>query len=222
MATMTRNHYSRLRAYFRCGHRGSPSLADNIDLDLVAAGFIARMDRQFGGAQFVITHAGELELHEEKQREITRRKPHHELAGRLAAWLRDQSRVTWENIELLVDLPTGGRQAIRPDVFSMSTTYDAKRINPCVHEVKVSRSDFLADLAKPEKRGGYAAISEVMYYVAPAGIVDVGEVPPDCGLVVESGVGVFDVLKRPKKRRVELTTHHFMNLILKPGAFHAT
>lgn len=220
MATMTRQHYSRLRAYFRCGHHGSASLADNIDLDLVAAGFIARIDRQFGGAQFVITHGGELELHEEKQREITRRKPHHELSGRLAAWLRDQSRVTWENIELLIELPTGARQAIRPDVFSMAKTYDAKRINPCVHEVKISRSDFLADLAKPEKRGGYAAISEVMYYAAPPGIIDAAEVPLDCGLVIESKEGIFDVVKRPKKRRVELSTHHFMNLILKPGAFH--
>lgn len=63
--------------------------------------------------------------------------------------------MTWQNIELLVDLESGGRQAIRPDVFSVAANYDEKRINPCVDEVKVSRADFLADVARPEKRAGY-------------------------------------------------------------------
>lgn len=221
MDNLTRKHYSRLRQYFQCRADGSASQADNVDLDLVAHGCIARIDRQFGGPRFAITSAGEMELAAENGREIARRRPHHDLAGRLAAWLREQGRVTWENIELLVDRPEGGRQAVRPDVFSMAATYDAKRINPAVHEVKISRADFLSDLAKPEKRGGYAVISEVLYYVAPAGVIVPDEVPKECGLVLEGSIGSFEVVKRPKKRHIELTTHHFMNLILKPGALHA-
>ena len=166
----------------------------------------------------MITGAGIAELQAEFEREKTRRRPHHDMASRLSGWLREQCRVTWENIELMVPRAAGGRQAVRPDVFSLARTYDEQRINPCVHEVKVSRADFLADLARPEKRAAYAQLAEVVYYAAPEGVIRVAEVPDGFGLLEEVDYGVFQVLKRPKKRRVELTTHQFMNLILKPGA----
>lgn len=54
-------------------------------------------------------------------------------------------------------------------------------------------------------------------YVAAAGLIQVEEVPAECGLVVETAEGTFEVVKRPKKRQVHLTPHHFMNLVLKPG-----
>ncbi|MEY8174911.1 hypothetical protein [Burkholderia multivorans] len=184
MTTLSRQHYKRLRFYWQGRGHGCAGNADGIDLDLAAAGLIVRQERNFGGVYFTITNAGEVELAAEKAREIERRRPHHALAGRVAQWLRDQGRVTWENIELLVDRNSGGRRAIRPDVFSMAATYDEKRINPCVHEVKVSRADFLADVALAEKRAGYGKVAEVMYYAAPAGLIDVAEVPSECGLVV--------------------------------------
>lgn len=220
MSTLSRKHYSRLRYFWQGRGQGVTSLADTVDLDLVAAELIVRIERPFGGAYFSITPAGEKELAVEKEREIERRRPHHDLAGRLAAWLRDQGRVTWENIELMTTMVDGQRQAIRPDVFSMAATYDEKRINPCVHEVKISRADFLADIAKPEKRAGYAKVAEVTYYAAPAGMIDANEVPAECGLVVEIEIGSFKIMKRPKKKRVELSTHHFMNLILKQGSLN--
>ncbi|VBQ36325.1 hypothetical protein [Burkholderia pseudomallei] len=219
MKTLSRQHYKRLRFYWQGRGHGSAGNADVVDLDLAAAGFIVRTERPFGGVYFGITHAGEVELAVEKAREVERRKPHQELAGRVATWRRENGRITWENVQLLVDIENGGRQAIRPDVFSMTTTYDEKRINPCVDEVKVSRADFLADVAKAEKRAGYAKIAEVVYYSVPAGMVKPTEVPAECGLLVEHELGQFEVVKRPKKRHVTLTTHHFMNLILKPGEF---
>ena len=216
---LTRQHYKRLRFYWQGRGNGGAGMTDNVDLDLAALGLVERFERLGTGVCFRITRAGEQELAAEKAREVERRKPHHELAGRVAAWRRDNGRITWENVELLVEIETGGRQAIRPDVFSMATTYDPKRINPCVDEVKISRADFLADVARAEKRAGYARIAEVVYYVVPAGTVDPTEVPAECGLLIERGLGEFDVVKRPKKRPVSLTTHHFMNLILKPGTF---
>ncbi|KVN48741.1 hypothetical protein WT12_08320 [Burkholderia territorii] len=219
MRTLSRQHYKRLRFYWQGRADGCAGNADGVDLDLAAAGLIARRERNFGGVHFMITNAGEVELAAEKAREIERRRPHHALAGRVAQWLRNQGRVTWENIELLVDRDAGGRQAIRPDVFSMAATYDENRINPCVHEVKVSRADFLADVALGDKRAGYAKVAEVVYYAAPAGLIDASEVPSECGLLLEIEVGQFEIVKRPKKRPVALTTHHFMNLILKPGTF---
>ncbi|MGZ0002918.1 hypothetical protein [Burkholderia gladioli] len=219
MTTLSRQHYKRLRFYWQGRANGGAGMTDGIDLDLAALGLVERFERLGSGVCFRITQAGEQELAAEKAREVERRKPHHDLAGRVAAWRRDNGRVTWENVELLVDLETGGRQAIRPDVFSMATTYDEKRINPCVDEVKVSRADFLADVARAEKRAGYARIAEVVYYVVPAGTAEASEVPVECGLIVEREFGAFEVVKRPKKRPVALTTHHFMNLILKPGSF---
>ncbi|WP_232427586.1 hypothetical protein [Burkholderia ubonensis] len=132
MTTLSRQHYKRLRFYWQGRGHGCAGNADGVDLDLAAAGLVIRQERNFGGVYFAITNAGEVELAAEKAREIERRRPHHALAGRVAQWLRDQGRVTWENIELLVDRDAGGRQAIRPDVFSMAATYDEKRINPCV------------------------------------------------------------------------------------------
>jgi hypothetical protein len=217
---LSRQHIARLRSYFRCGVRGGAGRGDNVDLDLAAAGYISRSERHSGYAEFAITHAGELVLAAAKADEIARRQPHHELGSRLAEWLRSKGRITWENIQMTIARPEGGRRVVRPDVFSLATTYDAKRVNPCVHEVKVSRADFLADLAKPEKRQGYAAFCEQFFYVAPAGVIEPSELPPHCGLLIERGTGDFEVITRPRRRHVDLGVPEFMNLILKPGTFN--
>lgn len=214
---LSRKHYARLRQYWHAGRNGMTSAGDGIALDLTAAGYL-ELKETGGSLALRITAKGIEELQAELEREKARRQPHHDLASRLSNWLREQGRVTWENIELLVPRPEGGKQAVRPDVFSLAATYDEKRINPCVHEVKVSRADFLADVARPEKRAGYAQLAEVLYYAAPVGIILPAEVPESCGLVVEVTEGVFKVEKRAKKRKVELNTHHFINLILKPGS----
>ena len=212
----TRRHFTRLRHYWHGKARGAPSLTDSIDLDLAAAGLICRRNDDSGVVHFVITEAGVKELSFERDREIARRRPHHDLAGRLSEWLRDKGRITWENIELIAR-DQDGQQAVRPDVFSLVSTYDSKRINPAIYEVKVSRSDFLCDIAKPQKRSGYFKLSEVFFYVCPLGMIEVSDLPEGCGLLVEVDIGNFKVLKKPKKRKIELTVHHFMNLILKPG-----
>lgn len=215
---LSRQHYKRLRWYFQSAD-GAGSLADGIDLDLSARGLIDRVERSGGTVRFRITTAGTAELAAEKEREIERRRPHHSLSGRVAQWLREQGRATWENIEFIVDVPSDGftaRQATRPDVFSLATTRNPAKVCPHIYEIKISRSDFMADVAQPEKRAAYAAIAERVFYVAPAGIVSVEDCPDECGLVVEEN-GVFVVVKKAKKRKVELGATHFMNLILKPG-----
>ena len=214
---LTKKHYARLRQYWLAGSNGMSSFGDGIVLDLTAAGYL-EMRSSGSRLGLAITDTGIAELQAESEREKARRRPHHDLASRLSNWLRDQGRITWENIELLVPKDEGGKQAVRPDVFSLAATYNEARINPCVHEVKVSRADFLADVARPEKRAGYAKLAEVLYYAAPAGLIAAAEVPDGCGLVVEVSEGMFKVEKRAKKRKVGLTTHHFMNLILKPGS----
>lgn len=218
--TLMRKHYSRLRWYFKSPHgAGAGGMGDNIDLDLAALGMIEKSEKFGGVVCFKITQTGIAELSAENKREIERRSPHHSLAGRLAQWLQKQGRVTWENIEFVVEVETFGqigRKSVRPDVFSVMATLNPKNIGPIVHEVKVSRADFLADVAKPEKRGAYSKIAEAVYYVAPAGMIAPEECPEECGLLVETDGG-FELLKKHKRRAVELGAKQFMNMILKPG-----
>lgn len=214
---LTRKHIKRLKFYWQGRANGVPSLTDALDMDLALLGLIERKASAHPPVYFMITEAGMKELAQERDREIERRQPHHDLASRLAAWLRSQGRITWENVELRVGVVGCDRQSIRPDVFSLAVTYEANRINPCVYEVKVSRSDFKADIARPEKRDGYSKIAEIVYYVAPAGMIESVEVPEGFGLIEEVSVGEFQVVHKPKKRKIELTTHTFMNLIIKHG-----
>lgn len=50
-------------------------------------------------------------------------------------------------------------------------------------EIKTSRSDFLNELKRPEKRWLAMMYSHRFYYVAPKGVVDMRELPGGCGLI---------------------------------------
>lgn len=219
---LTKQHYKRLRFYFNS--RGQSSVRDAIDLDLAGLGLIKRQE-SYGRISYSITSAGEKELYEEKQREIKRRSPHHDLGSRLASYLRENGRITWENIEFKIEtFDVQGLKNIysaRPDVFSMAPTYNEEKMNPVVYEVKVSRSDFLSDISKPDKRASYQEICEQMYYVSPPNIIKLDEVPLGCGLIHEIKNGEFKVIKKIKKRKVTIPPKHFMNLILKKGKFNS-
>lgn len=229
---MTRSHWSRLRHYWKGRSRGNGSHFDGMDLELVGAGYVERRGAM-GADTLRITPAGELALAAQHQLEVALRKPHEDLASRLAQWLRDSGRVTWENIECRVDQVALGTLAplhgvdpatvsshVRPDIYSMAKTTVEENMNPAVHEVKVSRADFLSDISKPHKRLAYATFCEALSYACPAGLIRKDEVPAGCGLVVEHQPGEFEVLVRPKRRRVTLSTRHMMNLVLKPGSLN--
>ena len=217
---LTRRHYKRLRWYFAGGTKGATSAADSVDLDLCAQNFILRKEI-YTTLIFAITPAGELALALENAREKERRAPHHELGGRLSQWLRASGRITWENIEFLMEFPAeyGGvfKSASRPDVFSMKPTYNVDQMNPVIHEVKVSRADFLSDIANPAKREAYGAYSEAFSYVCPQGMILPSEIPPGVGLLYEYEQCKFQIIVKPKRKKIVLAPRTFMNLILKPG-----
>lgn len=196
------------------------SQGDGIDLDLCVCGYIQRKE-VYNTLLFIITQAGEHVLAAENALERERRAPHHSLAGRLAQWLRASGRMTWENIEFLTEYENdyGGvsKKASRPDVFSIKPTYNTSQLNPVVHEIKVSRSDFLSDIKRPEKRASYEQYAEAFYFVCPSGLIGTTEIPDGSGLVYEQEVGVFEMVKRAKRKKVILAPRTYMNLILKPG-----
>lgn len=62
-------------------------------------------------------------------------------------------------------------------------------------EVKVSRSDFLADAKKPERRQTLRGIGIYRFYLCPAGIIDVDDLPPRWGLLHVVKGRVVDVVR---------------------------
>ena len=68
-----------------------------------------------------------------------------------------------------------------------------------VHEIKVSRSDLLADLRTPGKRDAYLQVAGACTYVIRHGIAQPDEIPLDCGVMVAAGDRLE--LARPAPRR---------------------
>lgn len=99
---------------------------------------------------------------------------------------------------------TPGRWCIaRPDVYSVRHTSVEAYLHPVVHEVKVQRSDLLADLRRPAKRAAYLALCFECYYVIAAGIAEADEIPPECGVIVAHGPrfeGRLELLRAAPKR----------------------
>jgi hypothetical protein len=81
----------------------------------------------------------------------------------------------------------GGAQ--RFDAFALNTLAHMAMKRVC-YEVKTSRADFLAELKRPLKRRMGMRYSNEFYFVMPATLVSVGEIPPECGLV-EAGYATF-------------------------------
>jgi hypothetical protein len=212
----TKVHGSRLQQYF--GNRCCQPLNDGVDLDLMAWQFVAFDTERI--RQVRILEAGIAKLAELREIRLQNARPHHALAGRLAKWLRDSGRLTWENTEFRAKDPNAAsaeyQNFVRPDVFSIVATLNPARVAPMVHEVKVSRADFLADLAKPSKRVCYSALAGAVYYVAAEGLIRPEEVPDGFGLLVETETGVFNKIKNVRQKPIKLDDRTLLKLVLKP------
>jgi hypothetical protein len=87
---------------------------------------------------------------------------------------------------------TGHRhhEAQRLDAFALNCLpyHGMKRI---CYELKASRADFLGEIRRPLKRRIGMRFSNEFYFVTPAGMLDLLEVPVDCGLI-EVGIAETD------------------------------
>jgi len=70
----------------------------------------------------------------------------------------------------------------RVDAFALNTLPHTAMKRVC-YEVKTSRADLLAELKHPLKRRIGMRYSNEFYFVIPAGLVDIAEIPAECGLV---------------------------------------
>jgi len=105
----------------------------------------------------------------------------------------------------------GGAQ--RLDAFALNTLPHTAMKRVC-YEVKTSRADFLSELKRPLKRRIGMRYSNEFYFVTPAALVNVAEIPPECGLVavvVEAGYATFsgmEGLHRPPRGVLQLRSRN--------------
>lgn len=99
---------------------------------------------------------------------------HDELAHDLAQFIqRRYNQPTWENLTM---------RKCRPDVFTVTPTFNLNQLRTTTYEVKVSRSDFLGD-KKKGKWESYTAFSNYVWFACPEGLINPSEVPTGCGLI---------------------------------------
>jgi hypothetical protein len=133
---------------------------------------------------------------------------HDALADDLARHLRAAGdRVVWTNI------PLGMAGSIRPDALAMDKSFSRPRFT--VYEVKVSRSDFLAD-TNAGKWQGYWKVGEAIYFAVPEGLIKKAQVPEGAGLMLRGPSGWRTVLA-PRRRPVEKFPEAFWQKLLIDG-----
>jgi hypothetical protein len=75
-----------------------------------------------------------------------------------------------------------GSSAQRLDAFALNCLPHTSMRRVC-YEVKTSRADFLCELKQPLKRRAGLRYSNEFYFVTPVGLLNLCELPIECGLV---------------------------------------
>ena len=191
--TLKRVHATRLREMYRSA--GWPCL-DVIEIELLAAGVLERVESQSGHAIVRVTDAGIQYLALSAQSNRTSFSAHEALVQKVAKTLLQDGRIVWTGLSLRAYLPPDEERQLEqrwkmcmPDVFSIRNSTVQAYLEPIVHEIKVSRADLLGDLKMPDKRNAYLDIGGQCWYVlgTDAKGRDIGtpdEIPLECGVLV--------------------------------------
>ena len=217
-------HRRRLREVWRSA--GWP-FQDLVEVELLAAGLIARVQDTAGRETLRVTDAGVTELARTLQKNRAVRDDHEALVGRVAREMQRAGRVVWRGLSLRAwvgqDKPPDSDDAMAPaplltepqplaadterrwamampDVYSIRHTTVEAYVEPVVHEIKVRRADLLSDLRRPAKAQAYRWLASQCWYVLAAGIGRADEIPEAYGVMFAAPDGSFDVA-RPAPRR---------------------
>jgi hypothetical protein len=212
MATLGVKHQRRLREVWRSA--GWP-FQDLIEIELLAAGLLSR-ERDTAGRETVrVTDAGVAMLMQTLQRNRAARDAHEQLVGRIAREMQRAGRVVWRGLSLRAKVGEGdeaGWVMAMPDVYSIRYTTVEDYLEPVVHEIKVRRSDLLADLRRPSKGEAYRQIGGECWYVLRAGIGGPDDVPALYGVMAAHDSGELEVLRPAPKRAQKLPFDIWMAL----------
>jgi hypothetical protein len=188
-------HRRRLREVYRSA--GWPC-QDSIEIELVAAGLLQRERGPLGHETLRVSEAGIAVLAETLQKNRSRRDAHEQLVERVAREMTRAGRLAWRG--LCVRARVGEAWAVAmPDVFSIRHTTVEAYLEPIVHEVKVHRSDLLADLRRASKREAYLQIGGECWYVIREGIARPEEIPAECGVLVAEAERLTVARAAPKR-----------------------
>lgn len=114
---------------------------------------------------------------------------HNALAHDLAEHLRQNTaRIVWEDMQL------GPSGTARPDVFAIPCSFS--KFCPVVYEIKVSVSDFRADVTAG-KYTKYFAYASAVVFAVPEGMLKKSDIPEGCGLMVRKENGWHTLKGRP-------------------------
>lgn len=205
---LSRAHARRLREYYRSA--GWPCL-DAVEIDLLNAGLIGRVLVDGHPAERIrVTAAGVSALGISLTCNRQAFDPHEALVHQVAKAQAACGRLTYRGLMLRAKVDEVWKPC-RPDVYSIRHTSVAAYAMPAIHEVKVRRADLLGDLKKPGKRMAYQALSSQFYYVMPAGMATVDEIPPDCGVLFATESGL-DLGRASPRRTLELSVSVWMAL----------
>ncbi len=192
-------HRRRLRDIWRSA--GWPC-QDLVEIDLLAAGLLERVRQPSGHETLRVTDTGLQLLADSLQKNRARRDPHETLVERVAREMGRAGRIAWRGLSLRAKVADAWVMAM-PDVFSIRHTTVEAYLEPIVHEVKVQRSDLLADLRRAAKRQAYLELSSECWYVIKEGIAEPDEVPTECGVLIARGAAL-DVARPAPKRPMRM------------------
>ncbi|MEP7301138.1 MAG: hypothetical protein ABI699_06390 [Caldimonas sp.] len=188
-------HRRRLRDVYRSA--GWPC-QDAVEIELVAAGLLVRERGPLGHETLRVSDAGIAVLAETLARNRGARDDHELLVERVAREMTRAGRLAWRG--LAVRARVGEQwQIAMPDVFSIRHTTVEAYLAPIVHEVKVRRSDLLADLRRASKREAYLQLGGECWYAIKAGIAEPDEIPAECGVLVADEGGLAVARPAPKR-----------------------
>jgi len=212
-------HARRLREIYRSA--GWPC-QDLLEIELLAAGMLARQQGPQGHESLRVTDAGVQLLAQALARNRAALSAHEALVERVALEMGRAGRVAWRGLGLRAQVPTADTQrplqwcVARPDVFSIRNTSVANYVEPIVHEVKVRRSDLLGDLRQPAKRNAYLDLGECWYVLGTDArgrcIGAPEEVPRECGVLVLERERLVVARAAPRQARQGLPFNVWMAL----------
>ncbi len=190
-----RPHARRLREVYRSA--GWPC-QDLIEVELLAAGMLRRVVSPMGHEAMRLTDAGIARLAAAHAGNRAALSAHEALVERVARQMLHAGRIAWRGLKLRARVPGAAPDApprwciAKPDVFSIRNTTVEAYVHSIVHEIKVRRSDLLADLRQPAKRAAYLDMAAECWYVLGNDakgrcIADPSEVPAECGVLVLDG-----------------------------------
>ena len=207
---LKRIHAQRLREVYRSA--GWP-YQDVVEIDLLAAGLLERFTTDSGHVVVRLTDAGIQHLASATQGNRQARSAHETLVDKVVESMLRDGRIAWTGLSLRAKVPVVGTgdsnsqwKTCQPDVFSIRDSSRQDYLEPVVHEIKVSRSDLLGDLKRPEKRGAYLEMGGQCWYVLGCDrsghpIAKPSEIPVECGVMVWQN-NQFEVTRMAPKRTV--------------------